>query len=378
MKIYQVGGSIRDELIGITSDNDEIDWLVEGATPEEMERLGYKLVGKDFPVFLHPETYEEYALARTEKKSGTGYKGFEIFSDPNVTVKQDLFRRDLTINAIARDNATGKIIDPYCGMLDIKRKILRHISEHFSEDPLRVLRVARFYAKLFPYGFKVHPSTDQLIDTISNSGELDALSNERKWIEVEKALSYEYSHEFFGFLAERGLLGMIYPPWNATLYHDLNLYSPSLFHGHKNQELLKLLTMIPLSKKIFKFDLTSNFIQNLIQTYPIQKNAKTYIKIAFSLATNIYKDSIHPNEIIQLADNTKVAHNQNLIEDLKIFFHEINIEDKTIQLKSDWLIGLIINYTAALKSHIKKEDSIEKITELKINIASDLIGSTKL
>ena len=158
MKIYLVGGAVRDKLLG--REIKERDYVVVGATPKEMESLGYKAVGKEFPVFLHPDTQEEYALARTERKVGKGYKGFEFYADPSVTLEEDLQRRDLTINAIAEDNA-GHIIDPFNGKKDLEAKIFKHVSPAFSEDPVRILRVARFAAR-FP-DFNVHPDTNKLM-----------------------------------------------------------------------------------------------------------------------------------------------------------------------------------------------------------------------
>ena len=182
MKIYRVGGSVRDELLGLPVV--DRDYVLVGATPEEMVRLGYKPVGKDFPVFLHPETHEEYALARTERKSGRGYHGFMFHAAPDVTLEADLARRDLTINAMAR-SADGALIDPYGGEADLRGGVLRHVSPAFAEDPLRVLRVARFAARL---GFAVAPETEALMRAIAAGGELSTLPPERVWQELSRAL----------------------------------------------------------------------------------------------------------------------------------------------------------------------------------------------
>ena len=185
MKIYLVGGAVRDALLKqATSDR---DWLVVGAAPDEMVKLGFKAVGKSFPVFLHPDSGEEYALARTERKQGHGYGGFVFHADKTVTLEQDLLRRDLTINAIAKDEE-GNLIDPYNGRQDIEQRILRHVSPAFSEDPLRVLRVARFAAQFYSHGFKIADKTLSLIKQISLSGELEYLKAERVWQETERAL----------------------------------------------------------------------------------------------------------------------------------------------------------------------------------------------
>ena len=186
MEIYQVGGAVRDRLLDRTVT--DRDWVVVGSTPEEMESLGYKPVGRDFPVFLHPETREEYALARTERKSGQGYKGFTFHTSPDICLEDDLARRDLTINAMAEDEE-GKLIDPFGGREDLEAGILRHVSPAFVEDPLRVLRVARFAAR---FGFKIAPETLSLMKEISESGELDTLVAERVWSEMESALAEKY------------------------------------------------------------------------------------------------------------------------------------------------------------------------------------------
>ena len=205
MKIYQVGGAVRDKLLGLPVK--DRDWLVVGGAPEEMLALGYKPVGKDFPVFLHPETHEEYALARTERKTAPGYKGFVFNTSPEVTLEEDLQRRDITINAIAEDE-DGNIIDPFHGRVDLKQGILRHVSPAFVEDPLRVLRVARFAAR---FDFTVADETIQLMSEISQSGELSALVPERVWTELEKCLNEKFPVRFFDVLRQCEALEKIFP-----------------------------------------------------------------------------------------------------------------------------------------------------------------------
>jgi tRNA nucleotidyltransferase (CCA-adding enzyme) len=205
MEIYLVGGAVRDKLLG--KPGKDSDWVVVGSTPEEMEEQNFKPVGKDFPVFLHPETKEEYALARTERKSGKGYKGFTFHTSKVITLEEDLARRDLTINAIA-ENHTGKLIDPFNGKQDIEDKILRHVSPAFVEDPLRVLRVARFAAR---FGFRIAPETMSLMNEISESGELDALVPERVWNELERAMGETYPSRFILALRACHALGILFP-----------------------------------------------------------------------------------------------------------------------------------------------------------------------
>lgn len=185
MKTYRIGGAVRDKLLNYPSH--ENDWVVVGASPEEMLNQGFKPVGRDFPVFLHPETGEEYALARTERKSGVGYQGFTFHTAKNVTLEEDLKRRDLTINAMAEDS-NGHLIDPYSGQQDLEQKVLRHVSPAFTEDPLRVLRVARFAARYHHLGFTIAPETQQLMSHIVDSGELSYLAAERVWKETCRAL----------------------------------------------------------------------------------------------------------------------------------------------------------------------------------------------
>ncbi len=208
MQVYLVGGAVRDQLLGLTPH--ERDWVVVGATPEEMQRLGYRSVGRDFPVFLHPETAEEYALARLERKVGPGYRGFVTEFSPQVTLEQDLERRDLTINAMARC-ADGSIVDPYGGRADLERRLLRHVSSAFVEDPVRVLRVARFAARFAPLGFRVAPETAELMRAIVRAGEAAALVPERVWRELERALGEPRPGAFFETLVDCGALDVVMP-----------------------------------------------------------------------------------------------------------------------------------------------------------------------
>ncbi len=206
MQIYLVGGAVRDQLLGLPVQ--ERDWVVVGSTAEEMLQLGYQPVGKDFPVFLHPVSKEEYALARTERKSGKGYKGFCFHADKNVTLEEDLKRRDLTINAIAK-TSEGKLIDPYGGQEDLKNKCFRHVSEAFSEDPVRILRLARFATRFLD--FKTHPDTIKQMQDMVAAGEIDALVAERVWKECERALSYPAPARFFEQLQAANALEILCP-----------------------------------------------------------------------------------------------------------------------------------------------------------------------
>jgi tRNA nucleotidyltransferase (CCA-adding enzyme) len=212
VKLYRVGGCVRDRLLGLP-DND-IDWVVTGATTAQMLAAGYKSIGKDFPVFLHPESKQEYALARSERKTSPGYRGFEISADPATTIEQDLMRRDLTINAIAEDDQ-GNIVDPYNGRKDIEARKLRHVSAAFVEDPVRVLRVARFAARFYRLGFTLAPETRELIRQIGQSGELAALVAERVWSELSRALDEDDPAIFFATLRECEVLASLFPEIDA-------------------------------------------------------------------------------------------------------------------------------------------------------------------
>ncbi|MCG6968222.1 MAG: multifunctional CCA addition/repair protein [Gammaproteobacteria bacterium] len=212
MKIYLVGGAVRDKLMGFTPT--ERDWVVVGARSQDLESLGYKQVGKDFPVYLHPKTHEEYALARTERKTKPGYKGFTVHASPEVTLHEDLERRDLTINAIAEDEH-GELIDPFGGIKDIDNKILRHVSPAFAEDPVRILRLARFAARFSHLGFSVAPETNELMKTMVANGEVDALVPERVWKEMERALAMPTPQRFFEILRGCGALERLFPELEA-------------------------------------------------------------------------------------------------------------------------------------------------------------------
>lgn len=212
MKIYLVGGAVRDKLLGL--EVKDRDYVVVGATPEEMVRRGFRPVGADFPVFLHPDTKEEYALARTERKSGHGYKGFTVYAAPDVTLEDDLRRRDLTINAMA-EGADGRLIDPFGGADDLHNRVLRHVSPAFAEDPVRVLRTARFTARYTQRGFKVAPDTYALMRQIVEAGEIERLVPERVWAETERALGEDQPQLFFEVLRDCGALSRLLPEIDA-------------------------------------------------------------------------------------------------------------------------------------------------------------------
>ncbi|WOH39391.1 multifunctional CCA addition/repair protein [Thalassotalea fonticola] len=224
LNTYLVGGAVRDQLLGRKIV--EHDYLVVGASVEQMLSLGFMQVGKDFPVFLHPETKEEYALARTERKQGLGYTGFVCYAEPDVTIEEDLRRRDLTVNAMAQDD-NGNIIDPFNGQKDLKEKVLRHVSSAFSEDPLRVLRVARFAARYYYLGFTVAIETIKLMQDMVAKGELENLTPDRVWKEFSRTLSEDNPEVFINILRETGALKVLWPDLDMLW----GIPNPEAHHG---------------------------------------------------------------------------------------------------------------------------------------------------
>lgn len=212
MQVYLVGGAVRDQLLG--REVKERDWVVVGGTADALRAAGYRAVGRDFPVFLHPETHEEHALARRERKTGPGYRGFITEFSPDITLEEDLLRRDLTINAIAQD-ADGRLIDPFGGLRDLEARVLRHVSPAFAEDPVRILRLARFAARFAPLGFTVHESTLQLARSMVEAGEADALVAERVWQETERALGEARPDVYLQVLRDCGALRVVFPEVDA-------------------------------------------------------------------------------------------------------------------------------------------------------------------
>lgn len=246
MKVYLVGGAVRDRLLGLESKDN--DYVVVGSSPEYLESLGFKQVGNDFPVFLHPETGDEYALARKERKSGKGYGGFICDFSSSVSLEDDLFRRDLTINAMALDES-GNVIDPFFGQKDLQEKVLRHVSPHFAEDPLRLLRVCRFHAR---YAFEIATETKDLLKDIVLNNEIEALTAERVWKEFEKSMTEPFPHLFFKALSQVGALNRL-----AGLNKALNYFDD--------------LEKITHSEEQMKVDLRISYIFSFVSKEDIEK-----------------------------------------------------------------------------------------------------------
>ena len=270
MKIYLVGGAVRDKILGIPVK--DRDYLVVGSTPQEMIELGYKPIGKNFPVFLHPKTNEEYALARTEKKIGKGYHGFEFYTSPNVTLEEDLMRRDITINAIAEDE-DGNIYDPYNGLIDIENKVIRHVSDAFIEDPLRVFRVARFFARF--EDFIIHKDTEELMKKIVGSGEISSLSIERIKTEILKGLNEKHADKMFLSFSSSGVLKSIFPDFVENQC-DIFLLLNELKNTSKPISVeSKLLMIFALP---FFYDAKKSDRINYLEYFKLSNNAKTIFK----------------------------------------------------------------------------------------------------
>jgi tRNA nucleotidyltransferase (CCA-adding enzyme) len=283
MKIYLVGGAIRDKILGIPV-NDK-DYLVVGSTPDEMVKLGYKPIGKNFPVFLHPKTKEEYALARTERKIGKGYHGFKFYTSPDVTLEEDLKRRDITINAIAEDE-DGNIYDPFNGKDDINNKIIRHVSEAFIEDPLRVLRVARFTA--LDSQFKVQPETLALMKKMVSSGELKSLSVERVVAEITKGLEGENPDIMLHYLCKCGALNELLPGLNPNSdssrdFVSLGLAMKEAPNYLKAESKIIMLLLIPYFGKYYQSETNKRWIEQEIYLLKHLKISSLYLKIFNSI-----------------------------------------------------------------------------------------------
>lgn len=271
LQCYLVGGAVRDKLLGLPVR--ERDWVVIGARPKQMLALGYTQVGIDFPVFLHPKTKEEYALARTERKCGTGHNGFRIHTDSNITLEQDLLRRDLTINAIASTD-TGKLVDPYGGQRDIQLRQLRHVSSAFNEDPLRVLRLARFAAHLWQFNFSIAKPTLKLVRQMVSRGELQQLVPERIWQETHKALQTRNPEVFFYRLYQWGALKQVMPEYGQFFQHTRSPIQPlkKISQLHENP-VLRLASLL--------FQLNQNQIRYLGKCFRIPGS---YLQLAIAIS----------------------------------------------------------------------------------------------
>ena len=369
LDVYLVGGAVRDNLLN--RDVKDHDYLVVGATVEKMLSLGFIQVGKDFPVFLHPKTKQEYALARTERKQGQGYTGFACYAESDVTIEQDLLRRDLTINAMAQ-NSVGDLIDPYNGLQDLKNKVLRHVSCAFLEDPLRVLRVARFAARYHNIGFTVAAETMRLMQQISASGELSILSAERVWQEIQSSLAEDNPAVFFSVLRDCGAL--------KKLWSDLDIlwgipnpakWHPEICSGVHTMMVLQqavLLTKNNANKIAIRFaalchDLGKGLTNNahwpshkghekaglpLVEKIAEQLKIPTYYK---QLALKVCEHHLHCHRAFQLKSTTLLK----IFDQLDVWRKPHEFDDFLIACKSDFLGRLHFENRPYLQEDYLKE-----------------------
>jgi len=351
MKIYLVGGAVRDKILGIKSK--ERDWVVVNGSSQELIKLGYKQVGKNFPVFLHPVTSEEYALARIEKKIKEGHKGFEFNTSNEVTLEEDLSRRDLTINAIAEDE-NGNVIDPYNGIKDIEDRTLRHVSKAFTEDPLRVFRVARFYARFHEYDFNVHESTYEVMQEISKSGEIETLSKERLWGELSRALNTKNPWAFFDVLIKSKVAEKYFP---EILESDL-IKEKLIYFSNLNIDKDMYLSICGLSLNIVEF---FGFPKKILDLYFIFNEFG-----AKFISLEINKD------LILLFLNSLDAFRRPAR--LKIFLEQINLFTKYHKMNEDKKIDIFYDILNQIENKIDYGD----MANLSVNQIKDRISRINL
>lgn len=341
MKIYLVGGAIRDQLLGLPVK--ERDWVVVGATPEEMTSLGFRPVGKAFPVFLHPDTHEEYALARTERKVGKGYKGFTFYTDPSVTLEEDLTRRDLTINAIAQD-ADGTLIDPYDGQTHLKHQLFHHVSDAFAEDPVRILRLARFAAKLPE--FTVSDETNKLMQQMVCNGEVDALVAERVWQELERALNETNPNRFFDVLAECDALDKLFP--------DLSTRPDIAIENLSGMQRFALLL----------HNQSADHIKSLCKTYSIPNTYRDLaLQVALSQASYEHLKNPTADLLFQFIKQTDALRRPERLNDLLSVLYHITRKDYADLIHKTIEAMRTVNIQVLVQSGLKGPalvDAIEK------------------
>lgn len=370
MKIYLVGGAIRNKLLNLPVKDK--DWVVVGSTPEKMIKDGYKQVGNSFPVFLHPISKEEYALARTEKKKGNGYTGFLANFSSDISLKEDLIRRDLTINAIAQDK-NGKYIDPYGGLKDIKSKLLRHISDAFIEDPLRVLRVARFASYLYQLGFHIHEKTMYLMKKMVKKGELNFLKPERIWKETEYALKGPNPQVFFSILIKCKSINVLFP----EIYNYYQIYKKKITIKNTKYvfKALSIISKLNFSIEI-RFSVFLFYIIKTIKLLKIKVNKKQYFFHGNSLISKLCKRLHLSKEIYKLSilaikysykiQNIKKQNANSIIE----IFNNTDAWRNPSRIKKIIIISNI-NINFSLKTNMKiykKKHLLQKILKKVSNI----------
>ncbi len=383
MEVYLVGGAVRDELLGLPVT--ERDWVVIGASPEEMEAKGYKAVGIDFPVFLHPESKEEYALARTERKKGRGYRGFEIYTSPDVSLEEDLLRRDLTINAIAQDK-DGNIIDPYGGMQDLKNRLLRHVSSAYAEDPLRVLRTARFASKLHPLGFKLEHETLLLMRNIVTTRELSDLSLERVWLETGKALQTDAPGEYFEVLKECNALAQIFPhfyeQFNESKNHKLGLNSLKAIAAKYNDPDIRFAGLIG---GLFFYEPESEYanIKKLVDNFPFSNSCKKLLTLTVNIQHACHNSfSLNESELLRLLQKLDTRRNTErfyiLLDICEAIYSAANKDQAYKQ--SAWLKKAAaeiekVSIDSWIREKVSGEQFAENIKQAQLKLLRNLIAT---
>ena len=322
MEIYLVGGAIRDQLLGLPVI--EQDWVVVGTTPDAMIALGYTPVGKEFPVFLHPKTHEEYALARTERKVAKGYKGFTFHAAPDVTLEEDLQRRDLTVNAMAQTE-DGTLIDPCNGQQDLDAKLLRHVSAAFAEDPVRILRIARFACKL--PGFTVCPDTNTLMQSMVDAGEVDALTAERVWKELERALQCVSPWRFFEVLQDSNALAVLFPELTDKAIAAAQLQS---FCSHQTDSVIRFAGLC--------YHLTAKQVKAICQRYRVPNHYKALAQLVAEHKNTYQQINMQQaNEILQLFKTTDAIRKPERFKDFLITCEQADNQVRHQQELSDAL-----------------------------------------
>lgn len=370
MKIYKVGGYVRDKILNL--DPKDCDYVVVGSNEKEMLLLGYEQVGKDFPVFLHPKTKDEYALARKETKSGSGYNGFTIETN-NITLEEDLFRRDLTINAMALTK-DDKLIDPYNGREDLKNKTLRHVSEHFCEDPVRILRICRFSAR---YNFSIASETVTLMINMVNNGEFDSLTKERVWKEFEKVLTEPYLKNFFFYLDKVGALEKL-PGFESSVYRNeladqnshFDIIKKHSINDHQSYFTNNLLyTFSNMEKKVLStWKIPTEYIQkiNIFQDYQHDNNFYQYLSVEDKL-NFIYKTkSLHSNKLAQ-----EIIYSTTLRQQAELNNEDFNtvFNNELIVFNQDTQLLKELDYKTISEECLKEKISPkDKIKEIQIEI----------
>ena len=359
MQEFLVGGAIRDKILGIATESTEKDYVVVDSSPEEMKSLGFRQVGKEFPVFLHPQSKEEYALARLERKVGKGYKGFEFNTSKSVTLEQDLSRRDLTINAIAQNkDGSGKYIDPFGGLDDIKARKLKHVSEAFTEDPVRILRTARFASRFNHLGFTIDSKTLDLMKMMVSSGEVDALTPERVFKEINLSMNSESPSIFFEVLIESGAYQRLFPMLEMTQAANLKLLD------HEN-----LTSEVRLA--LWLFDQNPSNIGLLCEHLKCPKDIQQIAELV-SIWHNFVSDflSHKPEEILNFYLKTDGLRRQKRFELILDSFKYINIDTSPIVQLKNQLNSIKI-------SDLKNINIAQELAEERLSVISRFIHPAK-